>query len=233
MYIIKKFPSSGGGYSPIQTWNENTVPNGFLIWPDDLDTADFYAHNGFVTLELDGNTVVSYQLNAEAWETFCEKTLPDIKAKRIADSKQMLADYLLNHPIQWTDGKYYSITAEKQQQLTSKILSATMASTLSTPYNLTWNSTGDECTTWTLQNLSTLAFAIDARVTSLVSYQQAKEVEIRNAQTVDALQAIVVDYDSVPLPTVSGETEQATVTEQPAQTTAKARTTSTRKKSTT
>ena len=62
---------------------------------------------------------------------------------------------------------------------------------------LTWNSTGEVCKEWTLQDLSALAFAIDARVTSLVTYQQTKEVEMRNAESMEELNAIVIDYDSM------------------------------------
>lgn len=117
--------------------------------------------------------------------------------ERIAKSKSDLAAYLESHPLLWTDGEYYSITAEKQQQLTSKIMAATMAQTLSTEYNLTWNSTGQICKTWTLQDLSALAFAIDSRVTALVTYQQTQEVAMRAAQTQEELDAVEVNYDSV------------------------------------
>lgn len=123
--------------------------------------------------------------------------LEETKAVRIAQSKTDLADYLASHPIQWTDGEYYSITAEKQQQLTSKIMAATMAQTMSTEYTLTWNSTGEVCKEWTLADLSALAFAIDARVTALVTYQQTQEVAMRDAETLEDLEAIEVDYDSV------------------------------------
>lgn len=119
------------------------------------------------------------------------------KSQRIAQSKSDLAAYLESHPLLWTDGEYYAITAEKQAQLTSKIMAATMARTLSTDYHLTWNSTGEVCKEWTLQDLSTLAFAIDARVTALVTYQQTQEVKMRNATTQEELDAIVVDYDTV------------------------------------
>lgn len=128
------------------------------------------------------------------------RPLHEIQSERIAQSKVDLAVYLESHPLQWTDGEYYSITAEKQQQLTSKIMAATMAQSLSTNYNLTWNSTGKVCKEWTLQDLSALAFAIDSRVTALVSYQQTQEVAMRNATTQEELDSIVVDYDSVPIP---------------------------------
>ena len=114
-------------------------------------------------------------------------TLEEVKAQRIQQSKDDLDTYLEGHPI----------TREKQQQLTSKILSATLAAQTSMPYTLTWNATGEECTTWTLENLAALAFAIDARVTALVSYQQAQEVAMREAATLEDLAAIEVDYDTV------------------------------------
>lgn len=124
-------------------------------------------------------------------------TLAQEKETRIAQSKQLLADYLAAHPLLWTDGLYYSITAEKQAQLTSKIMAATLAQILSTDYDLTWNSTGEVCKEWALSDLSALAFAIDARVTSLVTYQQTQEVAIRNAATLEELETVVVDYNSV------------------------------------
>ena len=149
---------------------------------------------------MDGGTVVF--VGVSNWNTFSFEDgagwdLHEIKSERIAQSKTDLAAYLETHPLQWTDGEYYSITSEKQRQLTSKIMAATMAQTLSTDYTLTWNSTGEVCKEWTLQDLSALAFAIDARVTALVTYQQTQEVAMRNAATQEALEAIVVDYDSV------------------------------------
>lgn len=126
-----------------------------------------------------------------------EPDLESIKAERIAQSKTDLETYLLEHPLLWTDGEYYAITAEKQNQLTSKIMAATMAQTMSTDYTLTWNSTGEVCKEWTLPDLYALAFAIDARVTALVTYQQTKEVAMRNAETMEELEAITVNYDEV------------------------------------
>ena len=169
----------------------------------DAQEAVFRQYNGFVTISEgeDGETVVSPNVEEwEAWKAAQPDPLDALKSARIAQSKTDLAAYLSAHPLQWTDGEYYSITAEKQQQLTSKIMAATMAQTLSESYTLTWNSTGEVCREWNLQDLSALAFAIDARVTSLVSYQQTQEVSMRNAETQEDLEAITVDYDSVPMP---------------------------------
>ena len=204
MYILKNTPSAEGQYEAIQQTTQPMLPPGYLWWPDSLDRTTFDQYQGFVTLEVARGTVASCQPNQPAFEAWQAEQLAARKAERIADSKQQLADYLLTHPMQWTDGQYYAITAEKQQQLTSKIMSATLAAQTAQPYDLTWNATGEECQSWTLENLTALAFAIDKRVTSLVSYQQAREVEMRDASTLEALEAIPVDYDSVPLP--GGET---------------------------
>ena len=204
MYILSKTKSEAGQYPAIQHHDGLTAPEGFYWWPDYLEQDTFEQYEGFVTLEVARGTVVSCAPNQPAFEAWQAARLAARKVERIAESKTQLSDYLLCHPMQWTDGQYYAITAEKQQQLTSKIMSATLAAQTSTPYSLTWNATGEECQAWTLENLTALAFAIDARVTSLVSYQQAREVEMRDASTLEALEAIPVDYDSVPLP--GGET---------------------------
>ena len=204
MYILSKTKSEAGQYPAIQHHDGLTAPEGFYWWPDYLEQDTFEQYEGFVTLEVARGTVVSCAPNQPAFEAWQAARLAARKVERIAESKTQLSDYLLCHPMQWTDGQRYAITAEKQQQLTSKIMSATLAAQTGTPYSLTWNATGEECQAWTLENLTALAFAIDARVTSLVSYQQAQEVAMRDAPTLEALEAIPVDYDSVPLP--GGET---------------------------
>ena len=204
MYILNKTKTEAGRYPALETWPGLTAPAGFYWWPDSLDRTTFDQYQGFVELEVARGTVVSCQPNQPAFEAWQAAQLAARKVERIAESKQQLSNYLLCHPMQWTDGQRYAITAEKQQQLTSKIMSATLAAQTGTPYSLTWNATGEECQAWTLENLTALAFAIDARVTSLVSYQQAQEVAMREASTLEALEAIPVDYDSVPLP--GGET---------------------------
>lgn len=200
MYILNKTKTEAGRYPALESWPGLTAPAGFYWWPDSLDRTTFDQYQGFVELEVARGTVVSCTPNQPAFQAWQAARLAARKVERIAESKAQLSDYLLAHPMQWIDGQRYAITAEKQQQLTGKIMSATLAAQTGTPYSLTWNATGQECQAWTLENLTALAFAIDARVTSLVSYQQAQEVAMREASTLEALEAIPVDYDSVPLP---------------------------------
>ena len=203
MKYVRNTPNASGAYPAPQS-----KPFPSCLPLTDGQAATLVQHNGFVTItpepdpEIETSTV-TVTVNTEAWEAWKaqQPTKPDpleeAKAAKIAQSKTDLAAYLEAHPIQWTDGEYYSITAEKQQQLTGKIMAATLAAQTSTPYTLTWNSTGEVCKEWTLTDLSALAFAIDKQVTALVTYQQTQEVAMREAETLEELEAIVVDYDSV------------------------------------
>ena len=81
MQFVKTTPLESGGISPIQSWGEPTPPSGCAVWPDDLDTADYYAYNSFVTLtveQVDGvDTVTKYEPNVEAWEAWKASLPPD------------------------------------------------------------------------------------------------------------------------------------------------------------
>lgn len=193
MKIIELSELSNGAHRNMNSEAFLTPPEGWAMIQEEMALPDTYPFVGVEAEEIDGVMTVT----ALTPGTVPEPDLEKIKAARISQSKADLASYLEAHPIQWTDGEYYSITAEKQQQLTSKIMAATMAQTMSADYHLTWNSTGEVCREWTLQDLSALTFAIDARVTALVSYQQHQEVAMRDASTPEELDAIVVDYDSV------------------------------------
>ncbi len=55
----------------IQSWSGDGIPLGYAIVPDDFDTSEFYAYNGFVDLTIDDtNTVTAMTPNVEAWEAW-------------------------------------------------------------------------------------------------------------------------------------------------------------------
>lgn len=180
--------------------NQSTCAPGLIELTDEQFNL-YLQYNGFITITSTDPVTIEPDTEAwEAWKAEQPDPLDAVKDARITESKADLEAYLEAHPLTWTDGKQYTITETKQNQLTSKLLAATLSAQASIPYTLTWNDTGEICKEWTLEELSALAFAIDARVTSLVTYQQTQEVAIRNAISQEELDAIVVDYDSVALP---------------------------------
>ena len=116
------------------------------------------------------------------------------KEYKISYSKQALKDYLANNPMKWLDGKYYSVTSEKQSLLTSNLALYQVSAAAGSAFKLTWNSTGDECTEWTYENLCALALAIGSYVKPLVSTQQELEIKIKGCTTKDELNAIEIKY---------------------------------------
>ena len=98
----------------------------------------------------------------------------DISAEKLAkieESKTKLAEWLANNPLLFSDGKYYSVTEEKQSLLNSNIASYERADALGVEYPLKWNSTGEECCLWAYDDLVTLSLAIAGYVAPKVSKQ--------------------------------------------------------------
>lgn len=120
--------------------------------------------------------------------------LNDTKTIKIAESKQMLAEWLANHPYLYSDGKYYACTEEKQALLNGNLASYERAKAVGIEYPLKWNSTGEECTEWTYNNLLTLSLSIAAYVAPKVSTQQSIELQIKACETVEQLNEIVINY---------------------------------------
>lgn len=126
-----------------------------------------------------------------------EQSLEPIKNNKISESKTALSAYLASHPLQWSDGKYYSVTSEKQALLTSNLALYQISASAGQPFKLTWNSTGDECVEWTYEELAALALAIGTYVKPFVSRQQELEIAIKTCTTMEELDTIEINYDPV------------------------------------
>lgn len=121
--------------------------------------------------------------------------IDDLKESKIELSKTVLSEYLASHPIKWSDGKYYSVTSEKQSLLTSNLALYQISAAAGQDFKLTWNSTGDECVEWKYEELAALALAIGSYVKPFVSHQQELELSIRACKTLEELNAIEISYD--------------------------------------
>ena len=142
-----------------------------------------------------------YEEKDEKEEVTETSSLDSIKTELIKLSKSKLSTYLEEHPLfskaKYEDGRYYNITAEKQQQLTSKLLMYNGYASLGKEYKLMWNDTGETCEEWSFQELFTLSCEIDIYVTQLVEYQRKKEVELKDCNTVEELYKVVIDYETM------------------------------------
>lgn len=120
-----------------------------------------------------------------------------VKEELIYSSKTILSKYLQNNPLLFSDGKYYSVTQEKQNLLNNAITVYQMKTQLGLSAELKWNSTGEECTEWTLESIVVLALSVAGYVEPLVAHQQSLEVQIKNCLTREELESIGIDYETV------------------------------------
>lgn len=191
---IELSPKNNGAHQNFTCSVQVSPLPGWAIVADDLEIPHTFPFVKNIIQNEEG-TVIGWEPDQEAYDAAMEAANPlsgEIE-KRISQSKADLATYLETHPITWTDGEQYSITAERQAQLTGTVVAAKADG-----QPPEWNSTGGVCREWDVAELTALAVAIKNRVKALVKYQQTQEVAMRNASIREELDAIVVDYDSVP-----------------------------------
>lgn len=194
MKIVELNALENGAHRNRKTDFNVEIPDGWAIVSEDLSTPPTFP---FVKnlVQNESGMVIGWDPDQESYDAAMESANPLLGAieARIAQSKADLAAYLETHPITWTDGEQYSITAERQAQLTGTVVAAQADG-----QSPEWNSTGGVCREWDVAELTALAVAIKNRVKALVKYQQTQEVAMRNAASREELDAISVDYDAVP-----------------------------------
>ena len=169
----------------------------------DEGTGDRYHHaqGNYLPLGLtDVNGSYNYKYDGALIErTEAEKSaelLPALISAKITESKVKLAEWLAENPMLFTDGKYYSVTEEKQSLLNGNLASYERATNAGVDYPLKWNSTGEECVYWSYPDLLTLSLSIAGYVAPKVTLQQALELQLKACATLAELEAIVIDYSS-------------------------------------
>lgn len=137
-------------------------------------------------------------IKIELIESNDDESFDSIKQKRVKLSKDNLSKYLEEHPllstVKYEEGRYYSVTLEKQNLLLSNISTYQMALQSGIECPLTWNSTGEECEMWTIEELFQLSMEIRNYVAPLVSLQQYMEVNINNCETALELEGVNVEF---------------------------------------
>ena len=182
----------------------------YQVTVDENNIITGWSIGGYIPNGIDVPEIPEYIQNSNELNKWCYSqdkgfyenpnyTPPDLitplKESKIAESKEKLADWLQNNPMLHTDGKYYSVTAEKQALLNGNLASYERAKAVNVEYPLKWNSTGSECTPWDYTDLLTLSLTIAGYVAPKVSKQQAIELQIKACTTVEEVNEIVIDYD--------------------------------------
>lgn len=174
------------GYKPVvEIYPETTL---------DLEMLKIYE-------EKEDKIVVTYSVNNT------ERYLNSMREEKIYKSKDNLANYLAEHPlkscIKGGIEKKYTVTQEKQNQLTS-VITSYLNSAL--PYMMVnepipesikiyWNSMGCVCEEWTYEEITLLKKEIDEYVRPFVSIQQHLEVVICGLPTQKEIKELSVEFN--------------------------------------
>lgn len=141
-----------------------------------------------------------YKLNEQVKELTFNKdisTMPleDVHEYLIKKNKRNLELFLESNPMKYND-KYYTVTSDKQNQLTGLLNAYRFAKDINIDIDLTWNETGKECEPYTYEQLVQIYLAMLSYIKPLVTHQQ--ETELRIKETNDFMQAgrIDITFDS-------------------------------------
>lgn len=111
-------------------------------------------------------------------------------------NKKILAEYLENNPILWTDGKYYGVSQEDQIEMQSDLTAYTLKQNSGhTDWKLEWHDKQKACREFTLEEFHSLLNAIIDYVYPLRRKQETYKEQIYAAKSHSELDNLVITYD--------------------------------------
>lgn len=167
----------------------------FRLFPNGEENPNLFTEDGISLYKYEeGQILQKSETEIKIEKTILQnKNISQYQEIEIKKSKQQLADFLEKNPYAWIDGQQYTVTQDKQSLLTSQIALYIIDQTAT----LHWNAQGQPCTIWQPKDLAALAKAIEEYVRPYITYQQQKEVELRACETVEELNSIVIDYNTL------------------------------------
>lgn len=129
------------------------------------------------------------------------------------ENNELLAKYLDEHPLTWTDGKQYGVTKEDQSEIMANLVSYQndLALGIENP-RLEWHAIHEACVPWTYENLAALSSAIRDAVYPFYNLNQSYKEQIYACTTVSEVKAIELNYPAKTDET-SDETTDSTTTD--------------------
>ena len=197
---------------------EYTFGNGFTVtnFNEDITLMTELGYKEVVRFDVPIDTRYRYvttyeERDGKIYETReidnTEELLDDLKARRIAQTKEDLAKYLNENPLisecKCGIAKKYTVTLEKQNQLTATVTDflsnalpymlgvstdldfLTAIDSLGIP--LYWNAQGETCEVWTYSEIYQLKNEMMAYVRPIVEYQRYLEKTLMDLESQDKI----------------------------------------------
>jgi len=125
--------------------------------------------------------------------------LEQAKASKQNENKALLAKFLSDHPLTYTDGKQYGVTYEDQSEINLNLsqymlqVEAAKNDPSITPV-LEWHAIKEACTPWSYEDLCALVLAISDYIYPWFVKMNQYKADIYACEDKKAVEAIVLDY---------------------------------------
>ena len=196
MFIIRIEANTNGSRPPMQSWNNDTAPEGFAL-ATDAQKDVFYSTTpaGFVSItvkEENGTRIIdTIEVNQEALDAY-KATLPDptdsIKAEKIAEIKKDCEDYIYaGTDVTYADGatEHFTYSLVDQSNI-SEMFTAIMAGATEYPYH----ADGEICKIYTKEQIVTIYGTLSLFKTEATTYHNSLKAQINAMTDIDAISAI-------------------------------------------
>ena len=196
MFIIRIEANANGSRPPMQSWNNDTAPEGFALVTDAQKDV-FYSTipAGFVNItvkEENGAKVVdTIEVNQEALDAY-KATLPDptdsIKTEKIAEIKKDCEDYIYaGADVTYADGvkEHFTYNLADQSNI-SEMFTAVMAGATEYPYH----ADGEICKIYTKEQIVTIYGTLSLFKTEATTYHNSLKAQINAMTDASAISAI-------------------------------------------
>lgn len=121
-------------------------------------------------------------------------TFEEMKNFKQADNNKVLADFLDANPILWTDGEYYGVTQEDQNELALNLNQYQLTVSAGQESVLQWHPKHKACRDFTLEEFTSLILAIKSFVYPYVQHCQDIKTQIYSAINEEELNSIIIEY---------------------------------------
>ena len=196
MFIIRIEANVNGSRPPMQSWNNDTAPEGFAL-ATDAQKDVFYSTTpaGFVNItvkEENGAKVIdTIEVNQEALDAF-KATLPDpadsAKAEKIAEIKKDCEEYIYaGTDVTYADGvkEHFTYSLVDQSNI-SEMFTAIMAGATEYPYH----ADGEICKIYSKEQIVTIYGTLSLFKTEATTYHNSLKAQINTMTDASAISAI-------------------------------------------
>lgn len=174
---------------------ENWEGEGWVAIPPDFEEIAV-ANSPYikVTYADDGEAIT----NIEAYTPEPEPVdLAVVQQARQTENKAALAEWLVTHPLLWTDGRTYGVTEDDQQEMALNLMQYQVAVQAGQPAVLEWHAQKESCRTFEQSEYVALSLAIADYVYPYLRYQESVKEAIYQARTAEEVANVKIDYASV------------------------------------